>query len=260
MLNSRSDVGAWADTDAEPGGLVRRWLGRFGHSQKKEGSIMKRHLVLGAILVVALVAFEFFNFDTTQYALDSLLGGITFLGVGWATILAIAFCGIDFAGLSRLFTPSRGDGEAEPSEAWYLMGAWFLAAGMNAIMTWWAVSLVVLQHPIGNEILDREEILHIVPVFVAVLVWLTRVLIIAALTIAGERVLRPTVGAGTRSNGRRAGGGAHIIGGEREPAYAPARAMPSGPRPAPKPASAASQGMRSGMMAAAMYDGGQALD
>jgi hypothetical protein len=144
------------------------------------------------------------------------------------------------------------------------MGAWFLAAAMNAVMTWWAVSLAVLGHPLGNEILGREELVRIVPVFVAVLVWLTRVLIIAALTIAGDRLLRPAARAGV-GNGRSAsrassGNGAHIIGGEREPAYAMSRSMPSGPRPAPKPVQAAAQGARGTMMASAMYEGGQSFD
>lgn len=225
---------------------------------------MRRYLALGAILILALIAFELFNFDTTQYALDSLLGGIDFMGIGWATILAIAFCGIDFAGLARLFMPGRDEGGPEPKEAWYLMGAWFLAAAMNAVMTWWAVSLAVLQHPLGNEIVGREDLIRIVPVFVAVLVWLTRVLIIAALTMAGDRLLRPAAAVRAASgNGRpttRPAQGAHVIGGEREPAYAMGRGTPSGPRPAPKPSAATAQSARSTMMASAVYEGGQSFD
>jgi hypothetical protein len=101
--------------------------------------------------------------------------------------LAIAFCAIDFAGLARLFTPERG--RNEPKEVWYLMGAWLLGATMNAIMTWWAVSLTLLNHNLGNEVLSREQLLDIVPVFVAVLVWLTRILFIGAVTVAGERLM-----------------------------------------------------------------------
>lgn len=55
--------------------------------------------VLGLILVIALISFEIFNFSTTEYALTDLLGGLNFLGLKWATILTIAFCGIDFAGI-----------------------------------------------------------------------------------------------------------------------------------------------------------------
>jgi hypothetical protein len=149
---------------------------------------MPRKALVGVILVVALVAFEIFNFDTTRYALESLLGDVNFVGLQWAVILAIAFCAIDFAGLSRLFTP-----EAEPHEqrsTWYLMGAWLLGATMNAIMTWWAVNLTLLNHELGNEILSREELLRFVPLFVAVLVWLTRILFIGSFSIAGVHLFQ----------------------------------------------------------------------
>ncbi len=148
---------------------------------------MPRQVVIGIILVLALFAFEMFNFDTTRFALTDLLGDVRFMGMSWAAILAIAFCAIDFAGLARLFTPERG--RNEPKEVWYLMGAWLLGATMNAIMTWWAVSLTLLNNNLGNEVLSRDELLKIVPIFVAVLVWLTRILFIGAVTVAGERLM-----------------------------------------------------------------------
>lgn len=148
------------------------------------GTSHPRNLIIGAVLLIALFAFEMFNFDTTRYALNSLLGDVMFAKLSWATILAIAFCAIDFAGLARLFTPEKG--ADEPKEVWYLMGAWLLGATMNAVMTWWAVSLTLLNHQLGNEILAREQLLQIVPIFVAVLVWLTRILFIGSLTVAGE--------------------------------------------------------------------------
>ncbi|MCA9980212.1 MAG: hypothetical protein KDD89_05250 [Anaerolineales bacterium] len=160
---------------------------RFGDQMTNLfGARSPRHLVIGVILLTALLAFELFNFDTTRYALNSLLGEVRFMGIGWATILAIAFCSIDFAGLARLFTPERG--RDEPKEVWYLMGAWLLGATMNAVMTWWAVSLTLLDHPLGNEIMTREQLLQVVPIFVAVLVWLTRILFIGSLTVAGEHI------------------------------------------------------------------------
>jgi hypothetical protein len=147
---------------------------------------LPRQAVIGLILVVALLAFEIFNFDTTQFALGDLLGEVSFLGLRWATILAIAFCAIDFAGLAHLFTPERGAGE--PKEVWYLMGAWLLGATMNALMTWWAISLTLLNHEFGNEVLSREQLLQIAPIFVAVLVWLTRILFIGAFSVAGDHL------------------------------------------------------------------------
>ena len=143
-------------------------------------------MAIGLILGIALVAFELFNFDTTRFALANLLGEANFMGIRWAGILALAFCAIDFAGLTRIFTPERGWEESKA--VWYLMGAWLLGATMNAIMTWWAVSLTLLAHDFGNEVLGREQLLRWVPFFIAVLVWLTRILFIGALSVAGDYV------------------------------------------------------------------------
>lgn len=146
-----------------------------------------RQYAFGALLVTALVAFEVFNFDTTEFALASLLGEVSFAGIRWATILAIAFCAIDFAGLARIFTPESG--WEEPRAIWYLTGAWLLGATMNAVMTWWAVNITLLSHDFGNEVLSRQQLLQIVPIFVAALVWLTRILFIGALSVAGGQLL-----------------------------------------------------------------------
>ena len=70
--------------------------------------------VLGVILVIALLSFEIFNYSTTEYALSDLLGSVNFMGIKWATILTLAFCGIDFAGISRLFLTGRD--ENDPSK------------------------------------------------------------------------------------------------------------------------------------------------
>ena len=145
-----------------------------------------RHTIVGALLITALLAFELFNFDTTQYALGDLLGETSFINVRWATILAVAFCAIDFAGLAYLFGPDRNS--QLQREVWYLMGAWLLGATMNALMTWWAVSLTLLDHQTGNAILSHEELLDIVPALVAVLVWVTRILFIGAFSVAGSRL------------------------------------------------------------------------
>lgn len=143
-------------------------------------------MVVGVLLIVGLVAFELFNFDTTQYALANLMGDVSFAGLRWATVLATAFCAIDFAGLLRIFTP--GDEGATPVEAWYLMGAWLLGATMNALMTWWAVSLTLINHDLGNEVLSRGQLVEAVPIFMAVLVWLTRILLIGSFAVAGEHI------------------------------------------------------------------------
>jgi hypothetical protein len=148
---------------------------------------LRRGLAFGAIIIAALLAFEIFNYSTTDYALADLLGDLRFAGVRWSTILALAFCGIDFAGIARLFTPEEG--AEEPTEVWYLFGAWLLAATMNAMLTWWGVSLAIINHQsLGSMVIERDTMLRAVPIFVAILVWLIRVLIIGTFSVAGDRI------------------------------------------------------------------------
>ncbi|HEY46663.1 MAG: hypothetical protein AMJ88_11650 [Anaerolineae bacterium SM23_ 63] len=148
---------------------------------------LQRGSIFGFIIIGALVAFEIFNYSTTEFALNDLLGDLQFSGLRWSTILALAFCSMDFAGIARLFTPEKG--RKDSVTVWYLLGAWFLAATMNAMLTWWAVSLALLGHNgLGNELLGRESLVSGVPIFVAVLVWLIRVLIIGTFTMTGERL------------------------------------------------------------------------
>jgi hypothetical protein len=145
-----------------------------------------RPRVFTIVTAGALIAFESFNYGTTEFALTDLLGELSFASVRWATILALAFCAIDFAGIGKLFGPQR-DGKLA-METWYLLGAWFLAATMNAGLTWWSVSLALLQHPtLGNELLGRDALLAGVPLFVAAMVWLIRVLLIGSFTLTGSR-------------------------------------------------------------------------
>jgi hypothetical protein len=146
-----------------------------------------RGLLFGLLILGALLAFEIFNYSTTDFALTDLLGDLRFTGVRWAAILAIAFCGIDFAGIARLFTPEHGTGQ--PKEVWYLFGAWLLAATMNAMLTYWGVAIAILSHPsLGSSVLSQDTLLQVVPVFVAIMVWLIRVLIIGSFSMAGDRL------------------------------------------------------------------------
>jgi hypothetical protein len=153
----------------------------------KRGAL-SRGAIFGGILLMALLAFEIFNYSTTEFALSDLLGAdLRFAGIRWATILSIAFCGIDFAGIARLFTPEQG--RDEPAEVWYLFGAWLLAAAMNATLTWWGVAVAVRTHTeLSAALISQRTLMNVVPVFVAVMVWLIRVLIIGTFSMAGERV------------------------------------------------------------------------
>jgi hypothetical protein len=151
------------------------------------GTALKRGAFFGGILLAALGAFEIFNYSTTLFALTDVLGDLRFAGVRWAAILAIAFCGIDFAGIARLFTPERG--RSDPAEAWYLFAAWFLAASFNAILTWWGISVAILNNAaINSNLVGQVTLTKTVPVFIAVMVWLIRVLVIGTFSLAGENL------------------------------------------------------------------------
>ena len=152
------------------------------------GRGLTRGATWGAIIVCALLAFEVFNFSTTQFALRDVLGDLAFAGFRWATILAIAFCGIDFAGIARIFTPQQG--RDEPAEVWYLFGAWLLAAGFNAVLTWWGVSVAIVNHSSAGAgaVVSNHTMTAVVPIFVAVMVWLIRVLIIGTFSVSGDNL------------------------------------------------------------------------
>ncbi len=144
-------------------------------------------LLTGGLIIGALFAFEIFNYSTTDYALRDLLGDLRFAGMRWATILAVAFCGIDFAGIARLFTPQQG--ADEPKEVWYLFGAWLLAATMNAGLTWWGISMAIVNHSLqSTAVIDANTLTKVIPVFVALMVWVIRILIIGTLSVAGDRL------------------------------------------------------------------------
>ncbi len=195
-------------------------------------AVSRRGAVFGFILILALVAFEIFNYSTTQFALADMLGDLRSAGLRWSVVLAIAFCGIDFAGIARLFTPQQG--RDEPTEVWYLFGAWLLAASFNAALTWWGVSIAILNHrALGGALVGESMMTRAVPVLVAVMVWMIRVLIIGTFSLAGENMF-------SMADDRPA---------PRVPAYRSERPqqprpvaphVPSSPvyaRPAPKPSS-----------------------
>lgn len=205
----------------------------------------QRALVFSFLIIGALIAFEIFNYSTTEFAMSDLLGDLKFGGMRWATILAIAFCGIDFAGIARLFTPETG--ADEPQEVWYLFGAWLLAATMNATLTWWGVSIAILQHQsLGNAVIPRETLLKAVPIFVAMMVWLSRVLIIGTFSVAGERLFQSSPQRASSQRNSYANQSRSVRktpATKRQPSYTPRRSTTPRPTysnsftPSPKPQS-----------------------
>jgi len=198
---------------------------------------LKRGAIFGSILITALLAFELFNFGTTSFALQDVLGNLKFAGIQWSTILAFAFCGIDFAGIARIFTPEQG--RDEPAEVWYLFGAWLLAAGFNAMLTWWGVSIAILNHTAeGGSLVGQAVMIKIVPIFVATMVWLIRVLIIGTFSVAGERLFS-LADAGQRPVSYQNNPAHPVFTPQPRTSNLPSQNFP---RPAPKPRPASSTG------------------
>ena len=196
-----------------------------------QGTAQNRGLIFGVIILFALLAFEIFNYSSTLFALTDILGTLSFGPLRWASILAFAFCAIDFAGIARIFTPESG--RDEPAEVWYLFAAWFLAAAFNASLTWWGVSVAILQHnALGGVLVGTSAMTKIVPVFVAAMVLLIRVLLINTFSIAGDRIFSLADQRAPRYQNQPVFRNTNL-----ESLRTPTQSFP---RPAPKPASAAS--------------------
>ena len=216
-------------------GLAALWRGLT------RGRGLSRGATWGLMIVGALAAFEVFNFSTTEFALRDVLGNLAFAGMRWSLILSIAFCAMDFAGIARMFTPERG--RDEPAEVWYLFGAWLLAASFNATLTWWGVSVAISQQAgsAGASIVGSSTLTEVVPVFIAAMVWLIRVLIIGTFSVAGDRLFST---ASTSASSQRSyvpsGGRPQVPAAALRSASSAARPVTSSFRPAPKPASPAS--------------------
>jgi hypothetical protein len=150
------------------------------------GIRVRTGFVYGAIIVIAMAAFEIFNYATTAYALQDLLGDLSFAGISWATFLALAFCGVDFAGIASLISQPH---QRDNKDAWYLFGAWLIAGTANAALTWWGVTLAISSHSLASTaVVSAATLIKVAPIFVAVMVWVLRVLIISSLSTALERL------------------------------------------------------------------------
>lgn len=137
--------------------------------------------VFTLMMIAALIALESFSFSTTEFALQDMLGNLGMGALRWSTILSLAFCGMDFAGIARLLTYPR-DGDRDDQGGWFLLGAWVLAATMNAGLTWWGISVAIYNQPADSVlILDPLTFVTAIPVLVSLGVWIIRILIIGTL-------------------------------------------------------------------------------
>jgi hypothetical protein len=156
---------------------LSRMSGKF-FSSLRDRSINAYTLVM----LAALIAFECFNFSTTDFALQGMFGSMGMGALRWSTILALAFCGMDLAGITKLLASSKND---RSSAGWYLLGAWVVAATMNAGLTWWGVSVAIYNQPADSMlVLDPITFVTAIPLLVSFGVWLIRILIIGALVFS----------------------------------------------------------------------------
>jgi hypothetical protein len=60
------------------------------------------------------------------------------------------------------------------------------------MLTWWSVSLAIVDHTVQSaEVINLTTLTRVVPVFVAIMVWVIRILIIGSLSYALDRFFNP---------------------------------------------------------------------
>lgn len=138
-------------------------------------------LVVGLMMAGGWLALEWFNYSASQYALTALFGNLTADGVTWGTLLAWGLWLVDLSGLLYLSIPS----EREKPGFWYVLVAWLLASGANALLKWWAVTLALMASPLAQPGTPRTALINAlmpyIPTATAFLVWTGRVLLVSTM-------------------------------------------------------------------------------
>jgi lysylphosphatidylglycerol synthetase-like protein (DUF2156 family) len=129
--------------------------------------------------LIALLAFEGFNYLATVFALSSLFGIQATNDMTWAAVLAVAFCFIDVTGIVSFYIPSRATRQTKSDRR--LVTAWLLAAGLNTLLTWYGIATAILVRQFQTGwIVDSNALVKILPVSMTIIIWLIRVLIIGS--------------------------------------------------------------------------------
>jgi hypothetical protein len=71
-------------------------------------------------------------------------------------------------------------------EVYLAMGGWVIAAIINAGLTWYALLTMMLQMPLGNEIVSREALLTFAPFIGALATLLVRFMLVNSIVIGVE--------------------------------------------------------------------------
>lgn len=91
------------------------------------------------MVIVSIGLFQFLNYTFTEFALKDIL---VLESHYWATILTIAFCGIDLGMVAMIFKNGFDDYD------WLLIGSWVLASAMNGTFHYWAMLVQTPNHDI----------------------------------------------------------------------------------------------------------------
>ncbi|WP_376789808.1 hypothetical protein [Thermoflexus sp.] len=138
-------------------------------------------LVVGLMMAGGWLALEWFNYSASQYALTTLFGNLTADGVTWGMLLALGLWLVDLSGLLYLSLPQ----EREKPGFWYVLVAWLLASGANALLKWWAVTLALMASPLTQTGTPRtawvNAMIPYIPTAIAFLVWTGRVLLVSTM-------------------------------------------------------------------------------
>lgn len=141
--------------------------------------------ILGGLIIGGMLFFEGSNYISTNVALVDILGGMALFGIRWSTMLSLAFCFVDFAGIARIFTPEQG--REEPTWVWYLFAAWFMAAAFDALLTWWSVNVAIYNSQ-SRYIATVPALRTIFPIGVALGELAIRISLINVVASTGERI------------------------------------------------------------------------
>jgi hypothetical protein len=138
-----------------------------------------------ALMGLGLLALEITNAATSYWALADLMGNAGLLSVSFSLMLTLGLAALDTGGLMRLFGP-QGDETTRSAGLWFVAGGWLLCATFNALATWWAMASAMSGHVVGNALLSATELLDVAPPFLAIVLWVMRVLLVAGYA-QGER-------------------------------------------------------------------------
>jgi hypothetical protein len=93
--------------------------------------------------------------------------------------------------------------------------------------------MAIVNHPLqSSSVIDQGTLLKVVPVFVAVMVWLIRILIIGSLSYSGDRLFSQTERQRTGNSHQIASRSLNTISTPSQAAFSPNQGTS---RPAPKP-------------------------